>query len=34
VLTPNAMAAADVSAEAKKLMAMNAATSIVITKSP
>jgi branched-chain amino acid transport system substrate-binding protein len=35
VLTPNAMAAADVSAEAKKFMVvMNAATSIVITKSP
>ena len=35
VLTPNALAAADVSAEAKKLMVvMNAATSIVITKSP
>jgi branched-chain amino acid transport system substrate-binding protein len=35
VLTPNALAAADVSAEAKKLMVvMNAATSIVTTKSP
>src|SRR6478736_6708830 len=35
VLTPNAMAAGDVSAEAKKLMVvMNAATSVVITKSP
>src|SRR3954452_14647970 len=35
VLTPNAMAAADVSAEAKKFMVvMNAATSVVITKSP
>jgi branched-chain amino acid transport system substrate-binding protein len=35
VLTPNAIAAADVSAQAKKLMVvMNAATSIVITKSP
>jgi branched-chain amino acid transport system substrate-binding protein len=35
VLTPNAMAAADVSAEAKKFMVvMNAATSIIITKSP
>jgi branched-chain amino acid transport system substrate-binding protein len=35
VLTPNAIAAADVSAEAKKFMVvMNAATSIVITKSP
>jgi branched-chain amino acid transport system substrate-binding protein len=35
VLTPNAMAAADVSAEAKKFMVvMNAATSIVTTKSP
>jgi branched-chain amino acid transport system substrate-binding protein len=34
-LTPNALAAADVSAEAKKFMVvMNAATSIVITKSP
>jgi branched-chain amino acid transport system substrate-binding protein len=35
VLTPNAMAAGDVSAEAKKFMVvMNAATSIIITKSP
>ena len=35
VLTPNAMAAADVSTEAKKFMVvMNAATSVVITKSP
>jgi branched-chain amino acid transport system substrate-binding protein len=35
VLTPNALAASDVSAEAKKFMViMNAATSIVITKSP
>jgi branched-chain amino acid transport system substrate-binding protein len=35
VLTPNALAAADVSAEAKKLMVvMNAATSIITTKSP
>src|SRR6201989_1317423 len=34
-LTPNALAAGDVSAEAKKFMVvMNAATSIVITKSP
>ena len=34
-LTPNAMAAGDVSAEAKKFMVvMNAATSVVITKSP
>lgn len=34
-LTPNALAAADVSAEAKKLMVvMNAATAIVTTKSP
>jgi len=34
-LTPNALAASDVSAEAKKFMViMNAATSIVITKSP
>ena len=34
-LTPNAMAAGDVSAEAKKFMVvMNAATSAVITKSP
>jgi branched-chain amino acid transport system substrate-binding protein len=35
VLTPNAMAGGDVSAEAKKFMVvMNAATSIIITKSP
>ncbi|MFM9885109.1 MAG: ABC transporter substrate-binding protein [Burkholderiales bacterium] len=35
VLTPNALAAADVSAEAKKFMVvMNAATSIITTKSP
>jgi len=35
VLTPNTLAAADVSAEAKKFMVvMNAATSIIITKSP
>src|SRR5919204_6471341 len=35
LLTPNAMAAADVSAEAKKFMVvMNAATSVIITKSP
>src|SRR3954464_15162471 len=35
VLTPNALAAGDVSAEAKKFMVvMNAATSAVITKSP
>jgi branched-chain amino acid transport system substrate-binding protein len=35
ILTPNALAAADVSAEAKKLMVvMNAATSISTTKSP
>jgi branched-chain amino acid transport system substrate-binding protein len=35
VLTPNAMAAGDVSTEAKKFMVvMNAATSIVTTKSP
>src|SRR5262245_1986724 len=35
VLTPNAMAAGDVSAEAKKFtVVMNAATSVVITKSP
>ena len=35
VLTPNALAAADVSVEAKKFMVvMNAATSIIITKSP
>jgi branched-chain amino acid transport system substrate-binding protein len=34
-LTPNALAAADVSAEAKKFMVvLNAATSIVTTKSP
>jgi branched-chain amino acid transport system substrate-binding protein len=34
-LTPNAMAAADVSAQAKKFMVvMNAAASIVTTKSP
>src|SRR5215468_2458428 len=34
-LTPNALAAADVSAQAKKFMVvMNAATSIVTTKSP
>jgi branched-chain amino acid transport system substrate-binding protein len=34
-LTPNALAAADVSAEAKKLMVvMNAATAIITTKSP
>src|ERR1044072_6219282 len=34
-LTPNALAAGDVSAEAKKFMVvMNAATSIVTTKSP
>jgi branched-chain amino acid transport system substrate-binding protein len=34
-MTPNAMAAADVSAQAKKFMVdMNAATSVVITKSP
>jgi branched-chain amino acid transport system substrate-binding protein len=34
-LTPNAMAAGDVSAEAKKFMVvMNAATSIITTKSP
>ena len=34
-LTPNALAAADVSAEAKKFMVdMNAATAIVINKSP
>jgi branched-chain amino acid transport system substrate-binding protein len=34
-LTPNALAASDVSAEAKKFMViMNAATSIIITKSP
>jgi branched-chain amino acid transport system substrate-binding protein len=35
VLTPNAMAAADISAEAKKLMViMNAGTSIITTRSP
>src|SRR5256884_1216085 len=35
LLTPNAMAAGDVSAEAKKFMVvMNAATSVIITKSP
>ena len=35
VLTPNAIAACDVSAEAKKYMViMNAATSIITTKSP
>ncbi len=35
VLTPNAMAASDVSAEAKKFMViMNAATSVIMTKSP
>ena len=35
VLTPNALAAADVSAQAKKFMVvMNAATSVIITKSP
>ncbi len=35
VLTPNALAGADVSAEAKKFMVvMNAATSIITTKSP
>src|SRR5690606_25502380 len=35
VLTPNALAGADISAEAKKFMVvMNAATSIVTTKSP
>lgn len=34
-LTPNAMAAGDISSEAKKFMVvMNAATSVVITKSP
>ena len=34
-LTPNALAAADISAEAKKLMVvMNAATAIITTKSP
>jgi len=35
VLTPNALAAADVSAQAKKFMVvMNAATSIITTRSP
>ena len=35
VLTPNALAVADISAEAKKFMVvMNAATSIITTKSP
>src|SRR5258706_4737960 len=35
VLTPNAIAAADISAEAKKFMVvMNAATAIITTKSP
>jgi branched-chain amino acid transport system substrate-binding protein len=35
ILTPNAMAAGDISAEAKKFMVvMNAATAIVTTKSP
>src|SRR6187455_2143006 len=35
VLTPNALAAGDISAEAKKFMVvMNAATSIITTKSP
>jgi branched-chain amino acid transport system substrate-binding protein len=35
VLTPNALAAADISAEAKKFMVvMNAATSVITTKSP
>jgi branched-chain amino acid transport system substrate-binding protein len=35
VLTPNALAAADVSAEAKKFMVvMNAATSVITTRSP
>jgi branched-chain amino acid transport system substrate-binding protein len=35
LLTPNALAAADVSADAKKFMVvMNAATSIITTKSP
>src|SRR5712692_9136189 len=35
LLTPNALASGDVSAEAKKFMVvMNAATSIIITKSP
>src|ERR671930_1547650 len=35
VLTPNALAAADISAQAKKpMIVMNAATSIITTKSP
>src|SRR5678815_4625011 len=35
LLTPNALAAGDISAEAKKFMVvMNAATSIITTKSP
>src|SRR6476660_1191954 len=35
LLTPNALAAADISVQAKKFMVvMNAATSIIITKSP
>lgn len=35
ILTPNAMAAGDISSEAKKFMVvMNAATSIITTKSP
>jgi branched-chain amino acid transport system substrate-binding protein len=35
LLTPNALAAADVSSQAKKFMViMNAATSVIITKSP
>ncbi len=35
VLTPNTLAAADVSAEARKfIVVMNAATSIITTKSP
>src|SRR5438093_5770740 len=35
LLTPNALAAADMSAQAKKFMVvMNAATSMIITKSP
>ena len=35
ILTPNALAVADVSAEAKKFtVIMNAATSIITTKSP
>ena len=35
ILTPNALAVADISAEAKKFMVvMNAATSIITTKSP